>query len=87
MFVLARVLRRDPSWAIRGQVTRWAAVLALLAFVVAFMDVLEPVTFRLFVALLLGWVMYASARLAGLGVRTPGGALPRPRVGDSDQMP
>jgi hypothetical membrane protein len=88
MFVLARVLRRDPSWAALGRLTRWAAVVALLAFVLAFMDVVEPVTFRLFVAVLLGWVMLSSAQLGGLlWVSTPEAALPRPPIDDSVRMP
>jgi hypothetical membrane protein len=87
MFVLARLLRKDPSWTALGRLTRWAAVVALLAFVLAFMDVVEAVTFRLFVAVLLGWVMFASARLAGLWVSTTEAALPRPLVDDSDRMP
>jgi hypothetical protein len=88
MFVLARALRRDPRWSALGRLTLWAAAVALVAFLLAFMDVVEAVTFRLFVAVLLGWVMLASARLAGLWVFSPPeGELPRPLPGVPDRMP
>jgi hypothetical protein len=71
MFVLARVLRRDPQWSSFGRLTLWSAFGALVLFLLAFSDVIEPVTFRLFAAIVLGWVMLASARLAGLWTGEP----------------
>jgi hypothetical membrane protein len=88
MFVLARVLRGDPGWNTLRRLTRWAAVVALLAFLLAFMDVLEPLTFRLSLAVVLAWVMVASARLAGLwAFSSPEAARPLLLPGDSDRMP
>lgn len=88
MFVLARVFRKDPRWSRFGRLTLWCAVAALLAFLLAFMDVVEALTFRLFVAVVLGWVMLASARLAGIwDFSSPAAALPRPHPGDSDRTP
>jgi hypothetical membrane protein len=88
MFVLARVFRSDPGWSKFGRLTLWTAVAALLAFLLAFMDVLEPLTFRLFVAVALGWVMLASARLAGLwDFSSPEAELPRPHPGVPDRLP
>jgi hypothetical protein len=88
MFVLARVFRGDLHWATFGRLTFWAAVVALLAFLLAFMDVVEALTFRLFVAVVLGWVMLASARLAGLWEFSSSGAeAPRPHPGDSARTP
>jgi hypothetical protein len=88
MFVLARVFRGELHWATFGRLTLWGAVVALLAVLLAFMVVVEALTFRLFVAVVLGWVMLASSRLAGLwDFSSPGAELPRPLPGVPDRMP
>ena len=88
MFVLARAFRRDPRWSTFGRITLWSAVVALVAFLLAFMDVVEAVTFRLFLAVVLGWVMLASARLAGLwDFSSPEAELPRTHPGVPDRLP
>ena len=88
MFVLARVFRADPRWSTFGGVTLWSAVVALVAFALAFMDVIEALTFRLFLAVVLGWVALASARLAGLwDFSSPEAERPRPHPGAPDRLP
>jgi hypothetical protein len=88
MFVLARVFRGDLHWATFGRLTLWGAVVALLAFLLAFMDVVEALTFRLFVAVVLAWVLLTSARLAGLwDFSSPEAELPGAQPAGSDRMP
>jgi hypothetical protein len=88
LFVLARVLRRDPHWSSFGRLTLWSAFGALVLFLLAFADVVEALTFRLFAAIVLGWVLLASARLAGLwAVNSPGAKPRRRQSGEPDQLP
>ena len=60
--VLARAFRHDERWKEFRRPTLVLALVALAAFVLAFMDAFSPVTIRLGEGLLLTWVLLAGWR-------------------------
>ena len=60
--VLARAFRHDERWSGFRRVTLVLGLVALAAFVLAFMDAFSAVTVRLAEALLLAWVALAGRR-------------------------
>ncbi|MFN2472220.1 MAG: DUF998 domain-containing protein [Gaiellaceae bacterium] len=60
--VLARAFRHDERWRGFRRVTLVLGLVALAAFVMAFMDAASPVTVRLAEGLLLAWVVLAGRR-------------------------